>query len=339
MKAADRLRHMVNGFQVAQALHVAATLGISDLLAAGPRSVADLATAAGADPDALGRLLHALSTVGVYARTEDASYCNTELGGALRSDAPGSVAGWARQVGQPYYWQAWAHLLHGVRTGENSFAALHGTSIWRYRAEHPEDQEIFDHAMTSLSAAVGRAVVDAYDFGGFTTVVDVGGGRGALLAAVLARHPHLLGVLFDQPGVVDAPDDLLERAGVAGRCTRVGGDFFTTVPDGGDAYMLKAVIHDWPDAESVAILRTVARALPDDGVLLLVEHLLDDGPDPVRVAFSDLNMLVAPGGRERTLDQYRALLATAGLDLTAAVPTGTTTFVLEARPEAHPPAG
>jgi hypothetical protein len=112
-------------------------LGISDLLAAGPRHVADLATAAGADPDALGRLLHAPSTVGVYARTEDASYCNTELGAALRSDAPNSVAGWARQVGQPYYWQAWDHLLHGVRTGENSFAALHGTSIWRYRVEHP----------------------------------------------------------------------------------------------------------------------------------------------------------------------------------------------------------
>jgi O-methyltransferase domain/Dimerisation domain len=335
MKAADQLRQMVNGYQVAQALHVAATLGISDLLAAGPRSVADLATTAGADPDTLGRLLHALSTVGIYARTDDASYSNTELGAALRSDAPNPVAGWARQVGRPYYWQAWAHLLHSVRTGENSFAALHGTSIWRYRAEHPEEQEIFDHAMTSLSTAMARAVVDAYDFGRFTTVVDVGAGRGVLLAAVLARHPHLRGVLFDQPDVVNAPDDLLERAGVAGRCTRVGGDFFTTVPDGGDAYMLKAVIHDWPDAESIAILRTVAQALPDDGVLLLVEHLLDDGPDPVRVAFSDLNMLVAPGGRERTLDQYRTLLATAGLDLTAAVPTGTTTFVLEARPPAR----
>ena len=154
MKAADRLRQMVNGYQVAQALHVTATLGISDLLAAGPRSVADLATAAGADPDALGRLLHALSTVGVYARTDDASYRNTELGAALQSDAPSSVAGWARQVGRPYYWQAWSHLLHSVRTGENSFAALHGTSIWRYRAEHPEEQEIFDHAMTALSTVV-----------------------------------------------------------------------------------------------------------------------------------------------------------------------------------------
>jgi hypothetical protein len=164
------------------------------------------------------------------------------------------------------------------------------------------------------------------------TVVDVGGGRGALLAAILARHPHLHGVLFDQPDVVDAPDDLLQRAGTEQRCTRLGGDFFTAVPDSGDAYLLKAVIHDWPDAESMTILRTVRRALPDHGVVLLVEQLLDDWPDPARVAFSDLNMLVAPGGRERTLEQYRVLLAAADLTLTAAIPTGTTTFVLEARP-------
>jgi hypothetical protein len=322
---------MVNGYQVSQALHVAATLGISDLLADRRRTVADLAAATGSDADALGRLLHALTTVGVYARDDDSRYRNTELSAAFRSDAPGAVAGWARHIGRPYYWQAWSGLLHSVRTGQNAFAAQHGTSIWQYRAQHPDEQEIFDQAMTALSTAVARAVVEAYDFSRFTTVVDVGGGRGALLAAILARHPHLHGVLFDQPDVVDAPDDLLLRSGVEQRCTRLGGDFFTAVPDSGEAYLLKAVIHDWPDAESVTILRTVRCALPDHGVVLLVEQLLDDGPDPARVAFSDLNMLVAPGGRERTLEQYRVLLSAADLTLTAAIPTGTPTFVLEAR--------
>jgi hypothetical protein len=332
--AAGELERMVNGYQVAQALHVAAALGISDLLADRPRTVADLAEAVGADPDALGRLLHALGTVGVYARDSDSAYRNTDLGAALRTDAPGSVAGWARLIGRPYLWQAWSGLLHSVQTGQNAFAAVHGTSIWRYRTEHPDEQNIFDQAMTARSTAVADAVAAVYDFARCTTVVDVGGGRGALLAAILAAHPHLHGVLFDQPDVVDAPDELLVRAGVDTRCRRIGGDFFTAVPDGGDAYLLKAVIHDWPDAESTAILRTVRRALPEHGVLLLVEQLLDDGPDPARVAFSDLNMLVAPGGRERTLDQYRVLLAAADLTLTTAVPTGTTMFVLEGRPHA-----
>jgi hypothetical protein len=322
----QELRRLVNGYQLSQALHAAAVLGLSDQLAAGPRTAAQLADAVGADPEALERLLRALTAAGLYERDAIGRFSNAQLGAALRSDAPGSVAGWARLIGRPYYWQAWSGLLDSVRTGENAFAAQHGESIWTYRAGRPDEQEIFDGAMTALSGAVGDAVVDAYDFGRHGTLVDVGGGRGGLLAAILTRHPAVRGVLFEQPAVVDAAAPML--AGVA-EC--VGGDFFEAVPEGADAYLLKAVIHDWDDREAVAILSTVRRAMPPGGVVLLIEQLLEEGPDPLRTALSDLNMLVAPGGRERTRGQYAALLAEAGLRLHDVLPTRTDVFVLEAR--------
>jgi hypothetical protein len=235
------------------------------------------------------------------------------------------VAGWARLVGRPSYVHAWAALEDSVRTGENAFTRVHGTSVWEYRAARAEEQAVFDGAMTSLSAPVIEAVARAYDFGRFGSVVDVGGGRGHQLAAILARYPGLRGVLFDQPEAVAtvAPGE---------RTSVVGGDFFAAVPEGCDVYLLKAVLHDWPDEQCVAILRSCRRAMAPDGVVLLVEQVLDLAPDPVRTAFSDLNMLVAPGGRERELAEYGSLLTAAGFSLGRAVPTGTDVFVIEALP-------
>jgi hypothetical protein len=186
-------------------------------------------------------------------------------------------------------------------------------------------------AMTSMSETMSDAVVDAYDFSRFGTVVDVGGGRGRLLIGVLSRYRSVRGVLFDQADVVAGAPDLLSAAGVSERCLVVGGNFFEAVPEG-DAHLLKAVIHDWADAESIEILRTCRKSMPDHGRLLLVEQLLDESPDPVRTAFSDLNMLVMTGGRERTTDEYRALLDAADLDLVSTIPTAGPTFILEAAP-------
>lgn len=332
MEAAARMRLLVNGYQISQALAVAATLGLSDHLADGPRTTGELAATTGTDEPSLRRLLRALGALGVYERRDDGRFALTELGATLRSDVPGSVAPWARYVGRPYYWRAWAALEHSVRTGGNAFAALHGTSIWEYRADRPEEERIFDAAMTGQSAVVATAVVEAYDFGRAARVVDVGGGRGLLLAVVLRRHPALRGVLFDQPAVVAGAGEVLSRNGVADRCETVGGSFFEAVPEGGDVYLLKSVIHDWPDEESVAILSVCRRSVPPHGRLLLVEQLLEEGPDPVRTAFSDLNMLVGPGGRERTRTEYGTLLAAAGFRLKRALPTGSDSFVLEAVP-------
>jgi SAM-dependent methyltransferase len=320
-----RMRAMVNGYQVSYALSVAASLRLSDALAGGPRTPAELADAAGVHEPTLRRLLRALAAVGVYERQDDGRFALTELGATLCSDAPGSVAGWARLVGRPYYVQAWGALEDSVRTGENAFPRVHGMSVWEYRAGRPEEQAVFDRAMASTAAPVTDAVARAYDFGRFGTVVDVGGGRGHLLAAILVRHPGVRGVLFDRP---EALVDAQPGEGV----TLVGGDFFAAVPEGGDAYLLKAVLHDWPDEESVAILRSCRRAMAPGGVVLIVEQVVDLAPDPIRTAFSDLNMLVMPGGQERELAEYGSLLDAAGFTLGRAVPTGTDVFVIEALP-------
>ncbi|WP_327637274.1 acetylserotonin O-methyltransferase [Kribbella sp. NBC_00482] len=332
MDASRELHRLTSGYQVSQAVHVAARLGISDVLAEGPKSLAQLVESTGTDAGALARLMHALAALGLYA-VDNGEYTNTELGAALRTDVPRSVAGWARFIGKDSHWQAYAGLEDSIRTGETAFPAVHGEPVWEYRAKRPEEQAAFDAAMTSMSETQADAVVDAYDFSRFETLVDVGGGRGRLLTGVLSRYPSVRGVLFDQPDVVAGAHDLLSAAGLSDRCLVVGGNFFDSVPEG-DAHLLKAVIHDWADAESIEILRSCRKSMPAHGRLLLVEQLLDESPDPVRTAFSDLNMLVMTGGRERTTDEYRALLAAADLDLVTAVPTAGPAFVLEAAPRA-----
>jgi len=311
---------------------VAAVLGLSDLLADGPLSVAEVAERSGCHAGSLHRLLRALATAGLYAQFDDGRFGNTALGDALRTDAPRSPAGHAAYIGRPYFRQAWSALLHSVRTGENAFESVHGMSVWDYRAAHPEESEIFDASMTSQSRFVAEQVLDAYDFGRFTKVVDVGGGRGAFIAAILVRWPHLAGVLFDQAHVVAGAPELMEAAGVADRCRVVAGSFFETVPADGDAYVFKSVIHDWLDEHAVAILRVCRDRIPGSATLHLVERVITGGSGDFEAAFSDLNMLVAPGGQERTTDEYAALLAAAGFRLTAVHPTAGDAFVVEAVP-------
>jgi len=332
MDPTRQLRQLVNGYQVSQALHVAATLKISDALAAQPRGVDDLARITSTHAPTLGRLMRALESVGVYRRDDAGRFANTDLGEQLRTDVSGAVGGWAAFVGRPAHWTAWAGLLDSVRTGDNAFQTVHGMSPWDHRRRHPEEQVIFDAAMTAMTGSLAEALIGHYDFGRFATLADIGGGAGGLLAAILHSHPGLRGILFDQPGVVAGAPAVLGAAGVAGRCEVVGGSFFESVPPGADAYLLKAVLHDWPDAESVEILRACRRAVPSDGALLLVEQLLDEGPDPVRTVFSDLNMLVGPGGRERTRQEYGALLEAAGFALVSTTGTGTPVHVIEAAP-------
>ncbi|MGW1341927.1 methyltransferase [Kribbella sp. NPDC002412] len=332
MDVAQQLHRLITGHQVAQAVHVAARLGLSDLLADGPRSVAELAESTAADPRSLARLMRVLVAVGLYVGVEGERFACTELGDAFRSEAPRSVAGWARMVGRPFHWQAYGELEHCVRTGESGFVAAHGVPLWEYLTEHPDEQELFDGAMTAISRMIADAVADAYDFGRFGTVVDVGGGRGLLLAAILARYPSLDGVLLDRPEVVSGARALLAAAGVAERCGVVGGSFFEALPANGDVYILKAVIHDWADAEAIEILRTCRRAMPAHGRLLLVEQVLDLSQDAMRTALSDLTMLVMAGGQERTSSEYGALLAAAGFDLSRTIPTTGDVFVIEAVP-------
>jgi hypothetical protein len=326
------LLRLINGYQLSQALYVAAALGLADHLADGPRTCDDLAVASGAHPGALYRLLRALAAAGIFSEQPAHRFALAPLGQSLRSDAAHPLGAWAVQIGQPYFWQTWGHLLHSVRTGENAFRDLHGIDVWEYRRQHPESGAVFDAAMTALSGRVSEGVARAYDFGARRCVVDVGGGQGALLTAILIRHPRLRGVLFDRPAVVAAAPALLDAAGVAPRCDVVGGDFFAAVPDGADAYVLKSVIHDWEDEPATAILRTCRRAIAPDGRLLLVERVIAPPNEGAPAKLSDLNMLVAPGGRERTREEYGALLAAAGFRLAETIPAGGDTQIVEGIP-------
>jgi hypothetical protein len=321
--ALDLIR-LVNGYQISQAIHVAAALGIADHLAAGERTSDDLAAATGAHPPTLYRLLRALAAAGVFREGPDRRFALTPMGECLRSDAPAPVAPWAVFIGRPYLWGAWAHLLHSVRTGQNAFRHLHGTSNFEYRSRHPEEQAIFDRAMSAGSRRHSAAVLAAYDFSPFRRVVDVGGGEGALLGDILAAHPHLRGTLFDQPHVVARARPALEAAGVLGRCDIAGGSFFEAVPGGGDAYVLKYILHDWDDAAYAAILKACRRAMGPGARLLVLERLVDPPNEGADNKFNDLNMLVEPGGLERTPAEFADLFAASGFRLTRVVPTTTT---------------
>jgi hypothetical protein len=330
MDDARQIRSLITAYRVSQAVHVAAVLGLSDLLSGGPLSVGDLATAARCDVRSLRRLLRALATVGVYQQLPDGRFTGTPLGDQLRSDIEGNARGLAAVVGRPHAWQAWSALVDNVRTGQNAFASVHGQTSWEFLAEHPEESAIFDAAMMSMSDHAAGAILDAYDCGRFGLVVDVAGGRGALLAAILSRHPSMEGLLFDQPHVVSGAPQRLAEAGVRDRCRIVGGDMFDEVPAGGDAYVLKAILHDWEDPQARAILQTCRRAMTPAATLLVMERLLDDAN--ANVAFADLNMMVGPGGLERTTAEYADLFASAGFRLTRTVATTTEWAVIEAVP-------
>jgi len=330
MGSRDELRAMVTGFRVSAALSVAADLGLSDELAGGPRTAGDLANALTVDEDTLNRLLRALATVGVYAETDNGSFANTNLGEGLRSDAPGTMRPLARTLQDPAVWASWGHLGHSVRTGDNAFEALYGIDVWTHRERVPEQNAIFNANMAALTSLVAGAVADAYDFSGLSSVVDVGGGQGVLLEAVLAEHEHLTGTVFDQAHAVAKAPTLGASDSVASRWAAVSGSFFESVPPA-DAHILKAILHDWPDDQCVEILRICSRALNDGGVVLVVEMVLGRPGHEVDAAFSDLNMLVLPGGRERSEQEFAALFDAAGLQLTRVVHTRTWFSILEAR--------
>ncbi len=320
------LRHLGEGFQIAQGVSVMARLGIADLLADGARTSGELAALADADPDALYRLLRALASVGVLVEADGRRFSLTAVGEGLRTDVEGSLNGWVAFIGSPLLWQAWGDLEHSVRTGANAFQHLHGEDVWTYRSTRPEESALFDRAMASLSHQQ-RHAVSVYDFTPFATIADVGGGTGSFLARILTMTPGARGILFDLPHVVAGAPAVLAAAGVDDRCEIVGGSFFDGVPANADAYVLRAVVHDWEDDDALRILDAVRQAIPDHGRILLVERVVA-APNEGRAAkWSDLNMLVSPGGRERTEAEFGELLARAGFRATGVVPGPMHSFV------------
>ena len=317
------------GFWISRAICVVARLGIADLLKDGPLDTPTLADAVGVHAGSLYRVMRMLASVGIFVERTEGRFGLTPQAEPLRRDAPDSIRDYILLVGEEWYSRTSDHLLDSVQTGRPAFERIHGVDFFTFLARDPAAAAVFGAAMTSRSAQENDAIVAVCDFSGLGTIIDVGGGHGSLLAALLRANPGLRGVLFDQPHAVAKARHQLEAAGLGGRCDSIAGDFFVSVPAGGDAYILKRVIHDWDDERAAAILRNCHRAMPGHGRLLVIELVLPPGNEPSLGKLFDLLMLVDLGGRERTEADYRTLLAGAGFELTAVTPTPSLVSVVE----------
>lgn len=307
----DALREQIMGFRTTQMIHVAAKLGLADRLAAGPCSVENLAAAVGAEPQALHRLLRALASLGIFAQDETGCFALTPQAELLRSDVQGSLRDIALMYGEDWLWQAYGNMTHSVRTGAPAFTKTHGQPFYGYLHAHPRAASRFNAAMNGFSSHETAAILEAYDFSDARSVVDIGGGHGALLAALLRAHAQLTGTVFDLPSVVAGAAAVLSELGE--RVRTVAGDFFDEAPAGADLYVMKSVLHNWDDADAQRILATCRAAMAPDARLLVIERVVPEGNAPAEAKLFDINMLVVAGGCERTELEYRRLLEAAGL--------------------------
>ncbi len=324
------MRQLMMGFVVSRALQVAAELGLADALAAGPKACEALAREVGAHAATLHRLLRALASLGVFFQLPDGRYANTPSSEPLRGDVAGSIRALARMHGDSSLWQAWSGLEHSVRSGEPSFAHVHGTPVFDYLAAHPESSRRFDEAMVNASRLMNEALVEAYEWDRFGTLVDVAGGLGGTLAAILRAHPRLQGVLFDRPHVIERAREYLVEEAVADRCRTQPGSFFEAIPPGADAYFMKHIIHDWDDENCLRILGNCRTAMPDHAKLLVCEKVIPPGNEPNLAKTMDLVMLaLTDGGRERTEQEFGSLFEAAGLRLARVLPTRADNSIFE----------
>jgi hypothetical protein len=322
---------LLNGAHVAGAVSCLAQLGIPDLVEDGPKSTEHLATKTNTNPHALYRLLRATACVGVLAEGPEGTFSETPMSAALRSNANPSLRALAIMGGREWHGRGWSHLEYCVRTGKQALDDIYGVHIFEYLRQHPEEARIFDDAMTGLSMISGPAVAQAYSFEGIHSIVDVAGGHGLLLATILARNPHMKGTLYEAPHVLEG-----SRRGpltpVMDRCTLTSGDMFSSVPAGADAYMMKHIIHDWPDDACIRILTACRKGVNPGGKLLVMDEVIQPGNDFSPGKFLDLQMLIFPGGWERTEKQFRDLFAASGWRLSRIIPTIASESIVEGVP-------
>lgn len=324
------LRRMIEGYRLSQLVYVAAELGLADLLKDGPRNCDDLARATGTRPQILFRLLRALSTLGIFTRLPEDRFELNPLSEFLRSDRPDSLRSWAVfAVGQHY--PAWAHLLDSLRNGQIAFDQAFGMNAWDYRKQNPAARRVFDDAIGPHAYITSTAVVGAYDFSQFSRVVDVGGGAGVTLAAILQANPAVRAVLFDLEEAVRSGEDHLKAAGLAERCEFVPGNFLEQVTARGDGYLLSRVLHNWNDAMSAQILQNCRRAMDAGHKLLIVDRVIDADAPTAEAVLGDMSMLVIHEGCERTLAEFQSLLTAAGFAFTRTIPTHTPVQIIEAK--------
>ena len=324
------LGQLINGYWATWSILAAARLGLADAIDDSGAPVARLAEQVGADADALYRLMRALASLGIFREEGERTFQHTPLSQVLKKDVPGSMHGLAVATSL-LHMRAWPEILHSVRTGEPASHKVFGVDdIFEHLKKDQEAARAFDAAMAGYTVVTANAVVAKYDFAGCTRVVDIGGGSGALLCAILGKHPSMHGATFDLPHVAERARAAIDRAGLGTRAEVVAGDFFASVPPA-DCYTMKMILHDWDDDKSRAILRSLRKSIAPNGRLCVIEAVVPPGNTPSPSKLLDVNMLVMTGGRERTEAEYGALFAATGFRLTRVVPCGPTD-VIEATP-------
>jgi ubiquinone/menaquinone biosynthesis C-methylase UbiE len=321
---AQALLHLLAGGWITRALFAVSRLGIADRLRDGPQNIAVLAHATGTDASALYRMLRTLASVGVFVEDEAASFSLTPMGRYLQTDVPGSLQSWALYTGEENY-RVWEQILYSVQTGQSAFEQVFGMTVNDYRSHHPEVATRFNIAMTQWSQQAVPAIVTAYDFSSMTHVVDVGGGIGDFLIALLLAYPHLQGTLVELPHVATVARLRLESAGLARRTQVIAADFFSDIPSGGDLYILKNVLESFPEDRTTQLLQNCRRVMTPEGKLLVVGQLIQAGNQPAMSKLLDLALLVQVGGRLRTEAELRRLLQANGLQLNRIIPTQSAT--------------
>jgi hypothetical protein len=327
---AFRLLRLAEGFGPARATQLAAELGVADLLGEEPRSAEDLASALSTHPGALYSLLRALASVGVFTEVKPGWFGLTPVGERLRADHPQSLRSWVMLQG--VFNGVFTEAMHSLRTGTSTVPQVFGEPLFTHLQHHPEHAELFNAAMGERSRLIGKAFADSYDFKRARQIVDVGGGDGSFLSAILRAHPEPTGVIYDQSYLTDAAIKKVAAAGLGERCTFVGGDFLQEVPSGSDVYMLRGVLHNWPDDQALTILSNCRQAMDSHSRLLLIEWLVPTGDTPHPSKFLDLSMLFIYGGRERTEEELVSLLTKAGLRVDRIVGSARAQNVIEAVP-------
>jgi hypothetical protein len=323
---------IIGGFWISRAVFVIAKLGIPDLLKDGAKTIDELAAATDTHAPSLFRVLRALVSVGVLASDNENHFSLTPVSRTLITDEPASLRWFAiSELGQEHY-PAWGNLMHSVKTGEIAFDNFFGDDVWGYFRNNPEDAEVFNNSMSGVTAAVNETLRSLYDFSRFDTVVDIGGGHGGLITEILKSNTNTKGILFDAPEVISGAKERIASAGISDRCETVGGDFFKAVPAGGDAYVMKWILHDWDDERALIILKNCRAQMKPDSRLIIVDCVVPETSEPHFSKFIDINMLVMTGGKERTAKEFAGLLSAAGFKLLQVIRTDQPTSIIEGQP-------
>lgn len=321
--------HMLDGFRITQSIYVVAKLGVADLLQDGPKHCDDLATQTGIRSDLLYRLLRALASVGIFAETESRCFKLTPRAICLQSDTVDSLRNLAILKGDLIY-PVFGQMLQSLQTGQSGFQLLHGMELYDYWQTNPEAAKILNEGITNISATENEIILGTYDFSSLGTIVDIAGGEGSLLAKILHKHPNMKGILFEQPHLIEIGKQLLTETGVIERCEFQGGNCFASVPEGGDAYLVKHVFQNWQDEQVIAVLQNCYKAMKDSAKLLVIEAVIPLGNTPFKQKFRDLSLFVfAPNGKERTEQEWKDVFKAGGFELTAIIPTELELSIIE----------